>query len=95
MGAWYLRKNNESMEQFEDNAWAWSGHPKLIMQLGSTNTSLPYTRPYDTSGDMWSKPNGSPIERQLEWLPKELVRVEDYVEVRDGKVFRYPSDLED
>jgi hypothetical protein len=81
-----LRRRVEELEEFTDTFWVVSGRPKLFLKLGSTNHSLLDIRKLDL-GDSWSRPNGTPIERQLEWLPKELVRVEDYVEVRAGKVY--------
>jgi hypothetical protein len=64
---------------------------KLYLKLGSAGGNEQTTSWYYHTD--WNVPNPTPIERQLEWLPKELVRVEDYVEVHSGKVCRYPADM--
>jgi hypothetical protein len=56
-----------------DSIWHMAGRPRLYLKLGSAGDNEQTASWYHTD---WNVPNPTPIERQLEWLPKELVRVE-------------------
>ncbi|KAI4688193.1 uncharacterized protein J4E84_005122 [Alternaria hordeiaustralica] len=86
-----LRTEVETMEEFTD-LWCLSGAPKFVLRLGQDTTN---------GSESWKQADrhrplvaSSVIERQLEWLPMDLVRVEEYTEIRDGKIYHYPADLE-
>ena len=86
-----LRKEVETMEEFTD-LWCLSGAPKFVLRLGQDTTNG--SEIFKQEDKCRPLVASSVIERQLEWLPMELVRVEEYTEIRDGKIYHYPADLE-
>ena len=74
-----LRKELWNMEQYTDDIWCMNGAPKVILRFSKLK-KYPYGM--DVRQKQYSDweyiPNSTPIERQLEWIPTDLVRVEEY-----------------
>lgn len=75
------------LEHYTDGIWRLRGRPTIHVTLSNTNSCENKYR----SGTMQVP---SIIDRQLEWIPMELVRTMEHVEIRDGRICRHPADLE-
>ncbi|KAI4676382.1 uncharacterized protein J4E88_007298 [Alternaria novae-zelandiae] len=82
-----FRENVLGLEHYTNGIWTLRGRPTIYIVLSDIRP-----RTLNVSSSALNVP--SIIDRQLEWIPKELVRTTEHVEIRDGRLRRYPDDLE-
>lgn len=81
-----FRENVLGLEHYTNGIWTLRGRPTIYIVLSDIRP-----RTLNVPSSTINMP--SIIDRQLEWIPKELVRTIEHVEIRDGRLRRYPADL--
>ena len=82
-----FRENVLELEEYTDGIWVLRGTQTVHIVLSDSERC-------EKKWNWGSMQVSLIVDRQLEWIPMELVRTMEHVEFRDGRVCRNPADLE-